>query len=210
MLKVLFFQHFKKPLEVNVEENALSVTETSLLNILRCPDQLVIPFYHRCYRWSSPQWRDFWKSALRGGRRESGRCFMGVIYTCKQDKGRVEIVDGMHRLVTAVLLLAALRDVFHTASDHLPLPLLDVPLDKFLLLGADDWTLRRIIEGQPQTAECSRRMFNVHRYFMGQAKNLSEAGHQEIYRGLTGLKVLWVELDHRTDDPQSIYLSENN
>jgi hypothetical protein len=190
----------------------MQATETTLMDVLVSPVRLIIPLYHRYYRWSSRQWRGFWEDVLRAGRRESGCCFMGMVFTCEKDEHRTEVVDGMHRLVTAALLIAALRRAL-TPDEEGPLPSLPFPefkLDKFQLKGADDGTLRRIIEGQPKTAECSRRMFEAYHYFLGRARNLDEAGRSEICRGLTGLTVLWVALSNETDAPQAIYFSQNS
>ena len=73
---------------------------------------LDVPPYQRPYSWSEKQVDALYKDisdAIRGG---SDDYFLGTVVTTRGDGGRLTIIDGQQRLVTASILIAAIRDYF--------------------------------------------------------------------------------------------------
>lgn len=70
---------------------------------------LTVPAYQRPYAWEPEHVTAFW-SDLAASLEDSRDYFIGAIVLTPTSDGRFHVIDGQQRLVTASLLLAAIRD----------------------------------------------------------------------------------------------------
>ena len=76
--------------------------------------ELQVPIYQRSYCWSSDEEvADFWAD-VKSAFEDNGEYFLGtIVLTADGDAFHRTVIDGQQRLVTASLLLAAIRDELH-------------------------------------------------------------------------------------------------
>ncbi len=73
-----------------------------------------VPHYQRPYSWTEIQVNDFCKDVGDAVSKGSEDYFLGTIVTTRSgEEGRMTIIDGQQRLVTASILIAGIRDFFH-------------------------------------------------------------------------------------------------
>jgi hypothetical protein len=81
-------------------------------------NNFVIPLWQRRYSWTKPQWTSFWDDVVRqyAAKNDTPRHFIGSLILHAQEKEHVSnptpvvVVDGQQRLLTVLVLLAAIRD----------------------------------------------------------------------------------------------------
>jgi hypothetical protein len=76
--------------------------------------RFVIPIYQRPYSWTDTQIEDLYRDVSDAIRSSREDYFLGTIVTTKGGDGRLTIIDGQQRLVTTSVLIAAVRDYFHS------------------------------------------------------------------------------------------------
>ncbi|MGX7761015.1 DUF262 domain-containing protein [Streptomyces angustmyceticus] len=86
--------------------------------LLKASD-LRVPIYQRPYCWKGEdEVSDFWAD-VKSAFDDNAEYFLGtVVITAQGDSSRKMVIDGQQRLVTASLLLAAVRDEFHDRGDQ--------------------------------------------------------------------------------------------
>jgi len=92
-------------LELKAEEKSILALFTGDKN------QYIIPPYQRPYSWSEEQCRELFEDLQRAFEDENtNEYFLGNIVTAssKEDKNRLEVIDGQQRLTTLTLLIRAL------------------------------------------------------------------------------------------------------
>lgn len=70
-----------------------------------------IPDYQREYAWDEEQLDDFWRDLIQVVSNETSEHFLGQIVV-HNDDGEKYIIDGQQRTITAVIFLAAIRNLF--------------------------------------------------------------------------------------------------
>ncbi|MGW2407204.1 DUF262 domain-containing protein [Streptomyces sp. NPDC001739] len=80
---------------------------------------LRVPIYQRPYCWKGDEEvSDFWAD-VKSAFDDNAEYFLGtVVITSQGDSSRKMVIDGQQRLVTASLLLAAVRDEFHDRGEQ--------------------------------------------------------------------------------------------
>jgi hypothetical protein len=78
---------------------------------------LAVPPYQRPYSWGSEQVQAFWDDLRAALVVSDPEYFMGTIVLSTEEAPRLTVIDGQQRLVTASLLLAAIRDALLEAND---------------------------------------------------------------------------------------------
>lgn len=121
---------------------------TSLLTEYK--QQFVVPLYQRPYSWTTEEVDQLWEDITEDLESEH---FMGSIVLNKEHKKRPEIIDGQQRLTTLLILLALIRDRYHSFGSELSSRPQDFlvadrytsnPADRFKLrLGEDNWEVFR-------------------------------------------------------------------
>lgn len=87
-------------------------------------EQFVVPVFQRPYFWEKQQWQVFWEDLSELHDSKSNRQhFLGVILTMRvglspENVWKHLILDGQQRLVTASILLSAIRDSSVVANDY--------------------------------------------------------------------------------------------
>lgn len=95
----------------------INVDKTNLNKLLGVPNrQLTIPPYQRSYAWESEQIDELWHDITDTLGRNH---FMGSVVLCSPDEQRPEVIDGQQRLTTVILLLALIRDKYHSLKPDL-------------------------------------------------------------------------------------------
>jgi Protein of unknown function DUF262 len=81
-------------------------------------NQLCVPVYQRDYSWSDEEVKDLLQDL--NAAINDGTYFLGAIVLKRINGSKLEVVDGQQRLATVSILLAAIRDYFHSqANDQL-------------------------------------------------------------------------------------------
>ena len=80
--------------------------------------RLAVPMYQRSYAWEDKHVLDFLSDVQEAMDSDEPEYFLGSVVTTKNNTDRPEVADGQQRLATATVLLAAIRDDFHTQGDH--------------------------------------------------------------------------------------------
>ncbi len=82
-----------------------------------------IPVNQRKYSWNKEQLEEFWEDISKTFGVKSSKHYLGVISLVDKDNDGVddikkyEVVDGQQRIITTILLIAALRDVYVALND---------------------------------------------------------------------------------------------
>ena len=76
-----------------------------------------VPVYQRSYAWEDEHVQDLLNDIAQAIASSESEYFLGSIVTTNNKPPRAEVVDGQQRLATATILLAAIRDHFHTSQD---------------------------------------------------------------------------------------------
>jgi hypothetical protein len=80
--------------------------------------KLSVPFYQRSYSWQEKQVSEFFHDLDYSIRHHEAEYFLGsLVMTQSDDAQPADVVDGQQRIATAMILLAAWRDYFHSVSD---------------------------------------------------------------------------------------------
>ncbi|HYH16374.1 MAG TPA: DUF262 domain-containing HNH endonuclease family protein [Flavisolibacter sp.] len=79
---------------------------------------LVVPPNQRSYSWEKQHVDQFMIDIVTSFRERENEYFLGSIVTVKRENRKLEIVDGQQRLITASLLLAAIKDYLLLNKDN--------------------------------------------------------------------------------------------
>jgi hypothetical protein len=87
-----------------------------------------VPIYQRSYAWEEKHVLDFFNDLHGAIAHNSPEYFLGsIVVTQKEGDPHVEVVDGQQRIATTMMVLAALRDYYHNASDKERVDQIDRP-----------------------------------------------------------------------------------
>lgn len=78
---------------------------------------LAVPVYQRSYKWEEEQIRVLFEDLANAQASGNSDYFLGSIVVTKGANGVPEVVDGQQRLATVTILIAAIRDYFHSQND---------------------------------------------------------------------------------------------
>ena len=105
----------------------LNVDQKTIYDLLSAKtSDFLIPDYQRPYAWDEEQcqtlWDDIFAFAFPDNDytrfNEDEEYFLGSIVTFKNDKGKLEVIDGQQRLTTVMLILRAFYDKFAMKQDE--------------------------------------------------------------------------------------------
>lgn len=99
----------------NIEFN-FEAGKTDIGKILFSNEKYEVPRYQRSYSWEEDQAVDFWND-LTG---ESASYFIGSFvfnYENIDKTGHIDVIDGQQRLLTIIILMAVLRDIYKQIGD---------------------------------------------------------------------------------------------
>ncbi|GHP42761.1 hypothetical protein VN0220_14210 [Helicobacter pylori] len=196
---------------------------TTLLNFIKGnqKNQLVIPIYQRLYSWEKEQCKQLWDDIIEiGGNDKMDGHFIGSILYVRDDdthsNNALLIIDGQQRLTTITLLLTALRnhlsDKRKEIEDHY---LINSDKDgdkKFKLILSDsdkDTLLSLIDENRRKPSKPSLKIVeNFELFEEWISKNTGKL--EIIFKGLEKLKIVYIALTKKEDDPQLIFESMNS
>ncbi|GAA6926712.1 hypothetical protein HpHUE22_10330 [Helicobacter pylori] len=193
-------------------------------------NQFVIPIYQRVYSWEKEQCKQLWDDTIKiGGDDKMDGHFIGSIvfvhdgiYSTSHNE--LLIIDGQQRLTTITLLLTALRDHLNDEDEFLEkfscqkiqnryLINSDEKDDKrfkLILSESDKDTLLSLIDKDRRKP--SKPSLKIVENFELFKKWISEnTGKLEIiFKGLEKLKIVYIALTKKEDDPQLIFESMNS
>ena len=210
----------------------------SLLDVLGASGaQLIVPVYQRVYAWGEAQCGSLWEDVLRAGK--TGReHFLGtVLYAEGRDAASrrrvVDLVDGQQRLVTASLMIAALRDYLLEEGKTLDYVDAEALANRYLRFADDDGegcdeanpcassscklllscfdraTMQALVYGEQLPEEDERSQNVVANYQMFRSRMSGEFDAELLWRGLNLLTVISAELEEG-DRPQLVFESLNS
>ena len=205
----------------------MKAEETQLLNFLRKPMQLSIPFYQRTYNWKKKECEQLWNDIISVGEDDSipGHFIGSIVYV---EKGlfqvaalpKLLVIDGQQRLTTLSLLILALSNYIkeeNITSDLKPEKLTNYYLlnieeedelkYKLVLTKSDKDSLIKILDGMKLTDNDSTRIIENYNYF---SEKIEQTDINIIYKGLEKLIIIDVSLDRDKDNPQLIFESMNS
>lgn len=99
----------------NIEFN-FEAGKTDIGKILFSNDKYEVPRYQRSYSWEEDQAVDFWNDLTS----ESASYFIGSFvfnYENIDKTGHIDVIDGQQRLLTIIILMAVLRDIYKQIGD---------------------------------------------------------------------------------------------
>jgi hypothetical protein len=82
-------------------------------------NRLVVPLNQREYSWEEEHVKDLFHDLAQAVDERKSSYFLGTIVLTRGNDGALEVADGQQRLATTSILLAAIRDYFHTLKDQI-------------------------------------------------------------------------------------------
>lgn len=206
--------------------------KVGLLKFLGERQQLSIPIYQRKYSWTDEECKQLLDDILRVGGSDEETHFIGSVVYMNQ-KGHIAspitelmIIDGQQRITTITLLISAIVDFLLKNPNEEIIPpenLINYYLlnnmeigekrYKLILTQDDKKTLIKIIDSLENNEELlfnnndSNRIKQNFEFFK---KRINKNNIETLYNGLNKLLIIWVALEHNTDNPQLIFESLNS
>ncbi|GHR85196.1 hypothetical protein VN0664_09830 [Helicobacter pylori] len=198
---------------------------TTLLKFIKDnnKNQLVIPIYQRLYSWEKEQCKQLWDDIIKiGGDDKMNGHFIGsILYVLDgiaHSNNTLLIIDGQQRLTTITLLLTALRnhlsdEVKRKEIENHYLINSDKDGDKkfrLILSESDKDTLLYLIDKDRRkpSKPSSKIVENFELFEEWISKNTGKL--EIIFKGLEKLKIVYIALTKKEDDPQLIFESMNS
>ncbi|GAA8659659.1 DUF262 and DUF1524 domain-containing protein [Helicobacter pylori] len=190
-------------------------------------NQFVIPIYQRLYSWKKEQCEQLWDDIIKiGGNDKMNGHFIGSILYVRVDdthSSPLLIIDGQQRLTTITLLLIALRnrsseeveilEKFSRKKVESYLINSDKDGDKkfrLILSESDKDTLLSLIDkNKRKPSEPSLKIVENFKLFEEWIRKNTDK-LEIIFKGLEKLKIVWIALTKKEDDPQLIFESMNS
>ena len=211
----------------------MQATNEQFTNIIDGRKQFIIPVFQRDFSWTQEQCEQLLSDVKLASSREhdSGHFMGSIVYIGANLTGPFQswlLIDGQQRLTTLTVLMIALRDhLRHTSWDGNNDELTTEKINsyylkneletgdrhyKLVLRRKDNATLQDLIENRSPSetdGEYSELLMEAYDYFRSE---LSEphCNLEDVYRGITRLKVVDVTLDRRLDNPQLVFESMNS
>jgi uncharacterized protein with ParB-like and HNH nuclease domain len=202
----------------------MQAKETSFLEFLSIPQQLVVPVYQRRYSWEQKQCRDLWNdiSKMVGNQRTH---FVGsVVYIKKIENASIipehVVIDGQQRLTSISLILRALYEKMKESKNSeiqaegiKERYLINRNVEsekslKLLLTKSDREIYQKIIIEGMYNSENSHKVIKNYNFFKKQIDK-SEHSPESIFNALQRLSVVDIVLKQPDDNPQLIFESLN-
>jgi uncharacterized protein with ParB-like and HNH nuclease domain len=204
-------------------------TETSLIEFLQEPMQLVITRDQHTYHWTEKQCQQLWDDIIRVAENESVPShFIGsIIYI---EKGmfpvapvpRLLLLDGQQRLVTISLLLAALGKALDGISGGTDISRKQI--NNYFLFNSqergalhyklmpspnDRDTFVRLIKDKELPLSSSQSLVKNYQFFEKRLREYGIASNllSHLYQGVAKLTIVDISLDRQYENPQLIYES---
>ncbi|MFA5816351.1 MAG: DUF262 domain-containing protein [Bacteroidales bacterium] len=205
----------------------MKATEANLLNLMKMPQQFIIPIYQRSYNWKEKHCDQLLKDILRISQDEnsSGHFIGSIVYFQEGIINRVTIpqlvvIDGQQRLTTISLILIVLIKVIRENNLEIEIPekkirnyyLINSEEEgqlkyKLILTRKDSETLINLLEGRDLDSSSSRDLIGNYNFFLARI-NKENARH--VWNGLQRLFIVDVALEYGKDNPQLIFESLNS
>src|SRR3989344_3152948 len=83
-------------------------------NLLYGEEEYYVPPYQRDYSWKEVHLQDFWKDV--SSIKDEVYYFGSMLFKTsseRENKKKIEIIDGQQRLTTVTIFLGVIRDLFH-------------------------------------------------------------------------------------------------
>ena len=195
--------------------------------------QFIIPVFQRDYSWTQEQCEQLLKDVKLASTKdkEIGHFLGSIVYIGADVTGPFQswlLIDGQQRLTTLVLLLIALRDHIQStcwtgANDDLTKEKIDSyylknELEsgerryKLVLRRKDNATLQNLVENRSPSesdVEYSELLVEAYEFFRSEFRK-PDYNLDDIYSGVTRLKIVDVTLDRQFDNPQLVFESMNS
>ncbi|GAA8024292.1 DUF262 and DUF1524 domain-containing protein [Helicobacter pylori] len=185
-------------------------------------NQFVIPIYQRLYSWEKEQCKQLWDDIIKiGGNDKMNGHFIGsILYVLdgiKHSGNPLLIIDGQQRLTTITLLLIALRDYLSDEVKRKEIESYLINSDekgdkKFRLILSEsdrDTLLSLIDKDRRKPSKPSLKIVeNFELFEEWISKNTGKL--EIIFKGLEKLKIVYIALTKKEDDPQLIFESMNS
>ena len=207
----------------------MDARNTTFQQIISGPKQFLIPVFQRDYKWQENNWQKLWDDILGAG--NSGHFAGSIVHapdTAFSSVPTYLLIDGQQRLATLTILCVALRDHINETgwqgngagptAGQIEEYFLKNNLEtgdlryKLTLRRTDNEVLRSIVDGQPMDNSSgaeSSLIDEAYWHFREQLRE-TDADPGNVYRGVTGLRLVEMTLDRNVDNPQSIFESMNS
>jgi uncharacterized protein with ParB-like and HNH nuclease domain len=208
----------------------MEAARTSLLKFLHEPKQLILPDNVSPYNWSEEKCRELWDNIVRISQDDSiPEHFLGSIMIlekglfCTYQIPKLILIDGHQRLVTILLLLAALGKVADNNNGHGEITrkyiydnfftnnMLNKDEDsealyyKLVLASIDNKHFVRLMEGNENLPLPSLHpMVKTFRFFENAIKE-SGISTAVLYKGIDKITVVDISTDRYYENPQYVF-----
>jgi uncharacterized protein with ParB-like and HNH nuclease domain len=190
----------------------MNCQKIELLELFKQPIQFIVFDPKRKYSWTKDHCRNIWDriSGIEKGNTEE--YFSGAIIYAEQgifEKSSVSslvLLDGLQRLTTCTLLLAAARNYLEGIHE---IPLINYGHDdnlryKLIPSEYDQKSLFNIIDGLEKEPERNSLLYDNYYYFKAMIDTF-EGNKEEIFKMISKIKVMDVSIDKRYENPGEIY-----
>jgi len=199
----------------------LKATETSILEFLQQPMQLIAFDPRRNYHWMKKECQQLWDDIVRITQDEATSShYLGAVVYVEYGvfKGtqvsKLILLDGQQRLVTICLLLAALSnenakerpEVRRVSTNDLLFNGHDKEESCYKLIPSlrEQDTFFRIIKNESLTSVVPSRLTRNYQFFIN---NIRDCGIRTdiLYKGISKLTVMDISTDRKYENPKTVY-----
>jgi hypothetical protein len=100
-------------------KSTLEFAHIGIGTALKRTDRLEVPLNQREYSWEKKHVLDLFQDFMKAIDDGKSAYFLGTIVLTSGKNAALEVADGQQRLATTTILLAAIRDYFHSQNDDL-------------------------------------------------------------------------------------------
>jgi hypothetical protein len=209
----------------------MEASRTNLLNYLREPKHLILPYSQSPYDFSDEKRAAFWDNIVHLSTDESVTEYYSGLFMilekglfCTYEIPKLILIDGHQRLVTIHLLLAALAKAVGDGNNgsaefsckfiydnYFTNNSLNKDDDseqlyyKLVLSSLDNKIYRRLIEGNDHLPLPSQHPMVQNFRFFEKAIDESGISHTDIYKGIGKITVVDISTDRYYENPQFVY-----
>ena len=206
----------------------MKAEEKVFLRFLEGPDKhFVIPVFQRNYNWKKEHCEQLFNDIVDICKNNYRTHFLGSIVSVYNDDGFGQeylIIDGQQRITTLSLLLLAIHNLLDSKQISSNVIIKDKIKYEYLVnkYATKDYKikLKSVKEDQKyfsnlinqekiENMDSSNIVLNYN-FFIDKLKNLENFSIDEIYKSLSKLMIVAIELKRGEDDPQLIFESLNS
>ena len=210
----------------------MKAEDIQFLDIINGRVQFRVPVFQRDYTWEEEQWERLWRDVCEASktRADAGHFLGAIVYVggvADATFNAFQVIDGQQRLTSLLLMLTALRDhirgtawkggddspTAESINDYYLSNAHDPPdrRSKLRLRRHDDDELQILFQGvQHSKGERTRKPSSVRAAYDYFLRELRKVDPDEVYRGISRLRVVKVTLARPVDNPQVIFESLNS